>query len=86
MLNGWAGLSLSDVIALVVEDVDLEAVRRRYAGRQWFENVLSSNPGNEKAPEMFNHFRGFVLFNNGGEIGTLRKQPYGPTNTEYIDL
>ena len=23
----------------------------------------------EKAPEMFNHFRGFVLFNNGGEIG-----------------
>ena len=26
---------------------------------------------NEKAPEMFDHFRGFVLFNNGGEIGTL---------------
>ena len=24
----------------------------------------------EKAPEMFNHFRGFVLFNNGGEIGS----------------
>ena len=24
---------------------------------------------NEKAPEMFDHFRGFVLFNNGGEIG-----------------
>ena len=23
----------------------------------------------EKAPEMFNHFTGFVLFNNGGEIG-----------------
>ncbi|WP_310355459.1 hypothetical protein [Pseudomonas brassicacearum] len=24
---------------------------------------------NEKAPEMFNHFRGLVVFNNGGEIG-----------------
>ena len=24
---------------------------------------------NEKAPEMFNHFRGLVIHNNGGEIG-----------------
>ena len=34
MLNGWAVLPLSDVIALVVEDVDLEAVRCWCAGRQ----------------------------------------------------
>ena len=40
----------------------------------------------EKAPEMFNHFRGFVLFNNGGEIGTLRKQPIGPINAVKVDL
>jgi len=33
---------------------------------------LPAIPGhNEKAPEMLDHFRGFVLFNNGGEIGTL---------------
>ena len=34
----------------------------------------------EKAPEMFNHFRGFVLFNNGGEIGTLNTLAATPQN------
>jgi len=39
------------------------------------------NAKHEKAPEMFNHFRGFVLFNNGGEIGTFRISLLGPINT-----
>ena len=43
---------------------------------------LPAIPGhNEKAPEMFDHFRGFVLFNNGGEIGTFRISLLGPINT-----
>ena len=41
----------------------------------------------EKAPEMFNHFRGFVLLNNGGEIGIRTRTialagRYRPLNTE----
>jgi hypothetical protein len=36
------------------------------------------NVRNEKAPEIFNNFRGLVLFNNGGEIGTFRIIPYSP--------
>ena len=37
---------------------------------------------NEKAPEMFNHFRGFVLFNNGGEIG-IRTLGTGEGTTDF---
>ena len=91
MLNGWTELWLSDVIALVVEDVEsrtaqaasgsriestesaLQVAHRRTdrlgSGSAGVENGLSSHPENEKAPEMFNHFRGLVVFNNGGEIG-----------------
>lgn len=106
MLNGWTELWLSDVIALVVEDVEsrtaqaasgsriestesaLQVAHRRTdrlgPGSAGVENGLSSHPENEKAPEMFNHFRGLVVFNNGGEIGTLRIErcsPPKPTNT-----
>ena len=91
MLNGWTELWLSDVIALVIEDVErrtaqaasgsriestesaLQVAHRRTdrlgPGSAGVENGLSSHPENEKAPEMFNHFRGLVVFNNGGEIG-----------------
>ena len=91
MLNGWTELRLSEVIALVVEDVErrtaqaasgsriestesaLQVAHRRTdrlgPGSAGVENGLSSHPENEKAPEMFNHFRGLVVFNNGGEIG-----------------
>ena len=108
MLNGWTELWLSDVIALVVEDVEsrtaqaasgsriestesaLQVAHRRTdrlgSGSAGVENGLSSHPENEKAPEMFNHFRGLVVFNNGGEIGTLRKKPRKPINTVAIDL
>lgn len=44
------------------------------------------NARNEKAPEIFNNFRGLVLFNNGGEIGTHYKAPPTPTNTVSIGL
>ena len=106
MLNGWTELWLSDVIALVVEDVEsrtaqaasgsriestesaLQVAHRRTdrlgSGSAGVENGLSSHPENEKAPEMFNHFRGLVVFNNGGEIGTFRIErcsPPKPTNT-----
>ena len=40
-------------------------------GSAGVENGLSSHPENEKAPEMFNHFRGLVVFNNGGEIDRI---------------
>ena len=30
---------------------------------------------------MFNHFRGLVVFNNGGEIGTFRSRPSTPLNS-----
>ena len=100
MLNGWTELWLSDVIALVVEDVEsrtaqaasgsriestesaLQVAHRRTdrlgSGSAGVENGLSSHPENEKAPEMFNHFRGLVVFNNGGEIGRRSQTSYNP--------
>ena len=35
---------------------------------------------------MFNHFRGFVLFNNGGEIGTFRINPSSPLKSRLTRL
>lgn len=103
MLNGWTELWLSDVIALVVEDVEsrtaqaasgsriestesaLQVAHRRTdrlgPGSAGVENGLSSHPENEKAPKMFNHFRGLVLFNNGGEIGTISQYYSNPFKT-----
>ena len=49
------------------------------------QNLPRLFDAHEKAPEMFNHFRGFVLFNNGGEIGTsriARSSPLKPTDTD----
>ena len=105
MLNGWTELWLSDVIALVIEDVErrtaqavsgsrientesaLQVAHRRTdrlgSGSAGVENGLSSHPENEKAPEMFNHFRDLVVFNNGGEIGTSRISPPTPINTGF---
>lgn len=103
ILNGWTELWLSEVIALVVEDVEsrtaqaasgsriestesaLQVAHRRTdrlgPGSAGVENGLSSHPENEKAPEMFNHFRCLVLLNNGGEIGTFRTRPSNPLNS-----
>jgi len=39
------------------------------------------NARNEKALEMFNHFKGLVVFNNGGEIGTLENHLLTPATT-----
>ena len=46
------------------------------------ENCPKPNPNNEKAPEMFNHFRGLVVFNNGGEIG-IRTLGTGEGTTDF---